>query len=354
MIMQAKVTSPKYIPSLDGLRAVAVLIVLVSHVGYGHLVPGGFGVTVFFFLSGYLITTLLIREHDQTGAVDLGQFYLRRLIRLTPPLVLTLAGALALLAAGWATGGFDLMTVLSQLLFFYNYYSLSGEALTVDGLGVLWSLAVEEHFYLIWPAAFLLVMRGRLRLWHLVAAIGLILIWRTVRFHLLGHSEWAIFISTDTRFDSLLFGCLLALMQARTVLAERLFARNAMYPILAVAITLLLFTFVYRSPDFRSTFRYTLQGIALTPLFFYAVTRPDAVIFRPLNWGWMRRIGVWSYTIYLSHYVIAHALQHTGVAPSSGPIMLIVVFILSCGWAALVYQLAERPLHPLRRRLSKV
>jgi len=75
------------IPSLDGLRAVSISIVLVSHAGYGNVVPGGLGVTIFFFLSGYLITTLLLDERKRSGRIDIGKFYIRRAFRLFPPLI---------------------------------------------------------------------------------------------------------------------------------------------------------------------------------------------------------------------------------------------------------------------------
>lgn len=131
-------TSSGHIPSLDGLRAVSVLIVLVSHAGFGHLVPGGFGVTVFFFLSGYLITTLLLREQARDGSISLPRFYLRRLLRLTPPLFFTMLAAALLVLMGLAKGPLDPMTLFSQFFFFFNYYSLSGLAVSIDGLGVLW------------------------------------------------------------------------------------------------------------------------------------------------------------------------------------------------------------------------
>ena len=85
-----------YIPSLDGLRAVAFLLVFVAHSGLDNVVPGGFGVTVFFFLSGYLITTILRIEAQKTGTISLGKFYLRRAFRILPPLYVTLALGYAL------------------------------------------------------------------------------------------------------------------------------------------------------------------------------------------------------------------------------------------------------------------
>jgi peptidoglycan/LPS O-acetylase OafA/YrhL len=95
----------KAIPSLDGIRAVSVLIVVLSHVGLGHVVPGGLGVTIFFFLSGYLITTLLLQEHARNGSIHVGRFYIRRFLRLAPPLMITLAVAYALVLSGLVPGG---------------------------------------------------------------------------------------------------------------------------------------------------------------------------------------------------------------------------------------------------------
>lgn len=342
------------IASLDGIRAVSIALVFLGHAGLSTLIPGGFGVTVFFFLSGFLITTLLIREHDQHGHVAIGAFYLRRVVRLGPPILITLAAATALALAGLADGDLSPAAFLSQLFFLYNYYGLTAGAQTsVEGLGVLWSLSVEEHFYLLWPVAFIAIARGRLGLRSVVAVLAVILLWRGVRVAVLGHDEWTIYTSTDTRLDSLLYGCLLALL-ARRGLAGRLFPDTTPLRIglIAGALAVLVATFVIRDEIFRSTLRYTLQGLALMPLFHYAVTRPGDLMFRPLNWAPVRRVGVLSYTIYLCHYVIILALQHNGVGEIGDPLLIALSGVLAYGFAALVYRLAEAPLKPLRARLS--
>ncbi|WP_176556173.1 acyltransferase family protein [Rubellimicrobium rubrum] len=215
------IAGSSYIPSLDGLRAASILIVLLSHAGASCLIPGGFGVTVFFFLSGFLITTLLTREHDRYGSIALGAFYLRRLVRLGPPLLacLLLAGVAAML--GLAGADLDRSTLVSQILFYYNYHSLlTGSDEWVNGLGILWSLSVEEHFYLIWPALFIAIGRRWIGLRHLIVLLVALLVWRSFRYFVLGSSEWSIYISTDTRFDSLLYGCVLALMHWRGVAGQ--------------------------------------------------------------------------------------------------------------------------------------
>lgn len=343
-----------YIPSLDGLRAVSILIVFLSHVGFGHIVPGGFGVTVFFFLSGYLITMLLTREWDRYQRISQGAFYLRRFVRLGPPILITLAFSLILLGLGLVEGRFDLMTLLSQIFFFYNYYSLSvPDAGTVDGLDILWSLAVEEHFYLLWPSLFIVMVRWGHEKWGVVLLLLAIPLWRTFRFYYWGDSEWSIYLSTDTRFDSLLYGCFLAVMTWRG-LADRLFpcARWVRMGYIIGALAVLLVCLVVRDPAFRSTLRYSLQGLALMPLFHYAVTRPNDLIFRPLNWIWVRKIGQWSYTIYLVHFVIIKALIFNGVANQGEPVLVVLAAVLSIVYAATVYRWAEVPLLPLRRKLT--
>lgn len=341
------------IASLDGLRALSIMLVFFAHAQLSEFLPGGFGVTVFFFLSGFLITTLLCREYALTNKIAFTAFYLRRLLRLGPPLLLTITLAFALAAAGWTSGDFSFNAMIAQIFFVYNYYSLLPESETsVTGLGILWSLAVEEHFYLIWPALFLFIARGKIGIPYVVGLLVVILLWRCVRLLFWGDSEWTIYISTDTRFDSLLYGCLLGLLMAQDRVPDWLLQRpQAFYVLLAAGIGCLILSFVWRDPVFRSTIRYTLQGIALMPIFFYAIKRSDHFLFRPLNLWAMRWIGVYSYTLYLVHFVILHALWNMGY-PEGGGLTTIYAAALSLIWAAFVYRFAEKPLHGLRARLN--
>lgn len=346
--------SASNIPSLDGIRAVSIIIVFLSHAGVSELIPGGFGVTVFFFLSGFLITTLLTREQDRHGTIALKAFYLRRIVRLAPPILITLAAATALVLAGLAEGDLSVPTFLSQIFFFTNYHMLTPDAgSSVDGLAVLWSLSVEEHFYIIWPILFIAIARGLIGIRGILVLLVAILVWRYVRMAVLGDGEWTIYISTDTRFDSLLYGCLLALMiwrgHAARVFPDELPTRMAL---IGGALTALMISFLVRDEAFRSIFRYSVQGIALMPLFYYAVFRPGDLPFRPLNWAPLRMVGIWSYTIYLCHYVIIQALAQAGVGQLGDPLFVGLSAALSCGFAALVYRLAEQPLKPLRARLT--
>src|SRR5215472_13951682 len=113
-----------YIPSLDGIRACSVMVVFAAHAGLRGLIPGDFGVTVFFFLSGYLITTLLRMEYEQSGSISFRAFYLRRVLRIFPPfyLALMVATVVWLLGAFRYGPGFSLDGLLAQALFLTNYY----------------------------------------------------------------------------------------------------------------------------------------------------------------------------------------------------------------------------------------
>src|SRR5882672_4650571 len=112
------------IPSLNGIRAISVLLVVLAHSGFGTIIPGGLGVTVFFFLSGYLITTLMLAESERLGNIAILNFYARRVFRLAPPLLITLAIAYGLTYSGLLQGQITLAGLMAQLLYFANYFSI--------------------------------------------------------------------------------------------------------------------------------------------------------------------------------------------------------------------------------------
>ncbi|MBC7841922.1 MAG: acyltransferase [Gemmatimonadaceae bacterium] len=347
----------KTIPSLDGIRALSVLIVFVSHAGLGKVVPGGLGVTIFFFLSGFLITSLLRLEYARTSDVNVKAFYIRRFLRLGPPLILTLLIAYGLVIAGVHPGGATASGFLAQLFYFANYFALFFDPTHMKvpyGTGVLWSLSVEEHFYLLFPIVFLLLARrvsARVMMHVFIVTCGVVLAWRLYLAAQPGIGADRIFFATDTRLDSILFGAIFALgfdvarMQAP---ARSMSARDTAW--LVCAGLTLVATLVIRNAYFRDTLRYTLQGVALMPIFYCAIVYADSPIFRPLNWAWLRRIGVYSYSIYLIHYVVVTSVQRNG--PFGGNRLLI--FLASLGisllFAAAVERYLESRLRVMRRR----
>jgi peptidoglycan/LPS O-acetylase OafA/YrhL len=222
---------------------------------------------------------------------------------------------------------------------------------------VYWSLAVEEHFYLVFPTVFLLL--GRLRLggrqqafvfWGLCAVV---LAWRCVLVFVLHSGVDRTYLCSDTRVDSIAFGCALAVW--RNPVLDDLDAppsRSPVWPrvVLVAGLGLLLVTFVVRSPAFRETFRYTLQGIGLTPLFALAVRWPRWLVFRPLNWRPLRFIGTLSYSLYLVHQVVLAAFEQHTTWP--GALRAAAAVVVSMGLAWGMYELVEKPCATLRRRIS--
>lgn len=341
------------IPSLDGFRALSVTIVLAGHAGISRLIPGGFGVTVFFFLSGFLITTLFLREAGRHGGISLKAFYIRRLLRLSPPLFTTLILVYALVAAGQLPGWLNPWAIVSQALYFYNYYAtIPGASEGAHGFHVLWSLSVEEHFYLVYPVLMLGLLSGHVRLWHVGALLAAFCAWRLFNWHVLGTPGPHIYMRSDTRFDSILWGCLLALWQgngqAARLMPDRPGIRTAL---LAGALALLAVCFVWRGDAFRETWRYTLQGIALLPVFHYAITRPDLLVFRPLNWRPLALVGAWSYSIYLIHYVILAGMEFHGIVLPA-VLAFLVAGALAILYAAALSRYVEAPVRGLRHRFT--
>ena len=345
-----------YIPSLDGIRTIAFLIVFLSHAGASYIFPGAFGVTVFFFLSGYLITTLLRREYEQNQVINLKHFYLRRLLRIWPGFYLVLFLAYILTLIGVLEGEIQLPAFLSQALHYYNYYLTFVSYIGIaPGTGVYWSLAVEEHFYCLFPFLYISLLKMRvspqrqmLIIWGICLAI---LIWRCVLVFGMGADKIRIFHLSDTRIDSILFGCALA-VNGNPVLdtpygSDKLWK----YFVLPAGITLLLLSFICDSIEFESTLRYTIQGIALHGLFTAAIRFPDWGVFQILNWNWMRFIGLLSYSLYLVHETVLHAVYlYLPQIPMAlqGAMSMVISIIL----AYAMYRYIELPCGKLRKQLS--
>jgi peptidoglycan/LPS O-acetylase OafA/YrhL len=347
-----------HIPSLDGLRAVSFFIVFLAHAGLENVVPGGFGVTVFFFLSGYLITTLMRREVERTGHVSIRNFYLRRVLRILPPFYIVLVGATALAAAG-TLGTVELRTgpLLAQALHFSNYLiAFRGWGGVAPGTGVYWSLAVEEHFYLIFPALFLVLHRMGLSgkekalvFWSLCAVV---LLWRCVLVLGLHSNVDRTYLCSDTRIDSILFGSALAVWNNPALgdgdsNPERLLVWQRF--LLPLGLAVLFATFVIRDGVFRETARYSLQGLALTPIFVAAIRWPRLPLFQPLNWSSLRFAGNLSYSLYLLHQVALAGVARLSMLGPVGQGVLALGIAFGVAWG--LYRLVEAPCARLRKRL---
>jgi len=346
-----------YIPSLDGIRAISFFLVFLAHAGLGGtIVPGGFGVSVFFLLSGFLITTLLRTEFARNRRIDLGSFYLRRVLRIWPPLYVTLIFAIVLFYFGKDHFAIPVAGTLAQALQVSNYYDIyASPGVTIPGTSVLWSLAVEEHFYLIFPVLYVWmcprfsVGRQALLLLTLCAAA---LAWRCVLHFYLYASAVRTYYGSDTRFDSILFGCVFAVI-ANPVLRDPLhdWLVRRMNWLLPLSLMVLLGTFLGRDEGFRETVRYTLQGLALIPLFIAAIHFQKSWLVILLNKPVIRFLGVLSYSLYLCHHII---LEKIGSDWSENRVLPDVISLAGAlCFATLVHYLIERPCTRLRKLLSR-
>jgi peptidoglycan/LPS O-acetylase OafA/YrhL len=351
-----RATERSSIPSLDGFRAISILIVVASHSGWGDIIPGGLGVTIFFFLSGYLITTLLLREAEDTQSINVGHFYLRRILRLYPPLIVTLCIAYCLVISGFLGGAASVTGALAQLFYFANYYQLffSPPDGVPAGTGVLWSLAVEEHFYLIYPLLFIAFLRMGKRS-QLAVALGVFcavaLIWRMHLASAPSFDPSRTFYASDTRFDSILFGCIFALLSWDLKLDSGTISRPTQGLLACLGVAGLLLSLADRNPYFRETWRYSLQGICLMPIFLHAISQRKSYIAILLNCAPMRRLGVYSYSIYLIHFVILSMLVKVAAGKINSVLLLATAVIGSCGYGFLIDTFVDPYFRRIRRKL---
>jgi peptidoglycan/LPS O-acetylase OafA/YrhL len=341
-----------HIPSLDGIRGVAILCVFGAHIdlAISALMPGGLAVSAFFFLSGFLITTLLRREFEKTRGISLREFYLRRALRIFPPMYLVLLLALFLdLADG--TRGFTGPVAIAQALYLTNYMHALGHSNDlVPYTAPFWSLAVEEHFYLAYPPALILLLRRyRYRQIALILAsiCAALLVWRCVLVFPLHVDSLHMYVATDARIDSILFGCILAFWNNPQL--DKGFAPATAWKLAGCGTILVLGSLLIPWSAFSDTLRYTVQGLGLFPLFYCAVRFHDRPLFRWLETPLMRGLGIISYTFYLSHMACIKILER---AFGASPIVILAAFAAAIAFSTASYFLLERRLAVLRARLK--
>ena len=345
-----------YRPGLDGLRALAVVGVFVYHSRIDWL-PGGFlGVDLFFVLSGYLITSLLLVEWEARNRIDLRRFWLRRARRLLPALVVVVLAALILASIFART---DLARTrgdaVSSLLYYTNWHLILANHSYFVRMGNpsllqhLWSLAVEEQFYVIWPLLLVpgLVLLGRRRLPLLVvagiagSAAAMWLLYRP------DADPSRVYYGTDTRAFLLLMGILLALVWPAIERLRRALPALELLGIAALVGTVLLFL---RMHDFDPTL---YRGGDLAAAFCFAVliaavAHPATGIGQALGVAPLRWVGERSYGIYLWHWPVV-ALMRPGVDISwTGPGVVAAQAAIVLAAATLSYRYVEQPIRTRR------
>ncbi|MGK2908834.1 MAG: acyltransferase family protein [Sphingobium sp.] len=356
--------SSGYIPGLDGIRAICISLVMVAHYGFDSAVPGGLGVTIFFFLSGFLITGLLLKEQEKRGTISLKNFYARRFLRLSPELFFLI---LVSAAIGWLYFPVKLTDVVVASTYTTNYYAMYAEAFTDARIrwSHLWSLAVEEHFYLTFPLIMLFLgNKPRALLAALIAICVGCLLWRLhivqdgAPFGFLqeGTQNPYTYRASDTRMDSIAYGCLTAFLFYR--FPFRLKGFLPCWLAIAAAGALMLMSLVVRDAGFRETYRYSVQGIAMIVLFYGLFGDSASLAIRVLEMPILRKMGVLSYGAYLWHMEPVHAYYWwSGVKIASADngtkiAMIIAGFALTYAMAHLSF-VATIPLRNLRSKFHR-
>ena len=337
------------VPSLDGLRAVSIALVFAHHVAgtpgsvmpaslANYLALGELGVRVFFVISGYLITGLLLQELNQHETIRLGRFYFRRTMRIFPPYY---AFVLAL-AVGQATGLLGLLSgdILHAFTYTSNYHPIRSWY-----TGHTWSLGVEEQFYLLWPAVLLLAGRRR----GMMVAASMLLLCPMIRLaesQLLPQFESGLGHRFETMADALAVGCLLAGLRDRLIrqpLYSRLLKSRFFVLVPAIVILTNLMHDHWR-PFIAVGFTVMNVGIALTVD--WCVTNHQGRIGRFLNARPVVYVGIISYSLYLWQQLFLNRSGESVV--NIFPLNLMLAIL-----AALVsFYLIERPSLALRRRIE--
>jgi peptidoglycan/LPS O-acetylase OafA/YrhL len=342
--------SARRLPALDGLRAIAVLTVILYHGGI-EFVPADLGVSIFFVLSGFLITWLLLRERNESGRVSLRAFYTRRALRIFPAYLVFIALSFAVdrfLGDSWPSA-----MRWSALTYTMNYYNaLHGNP--VNAITHTWSLAVEEQFYLLWPVLFIaLAARGeRMLRWGLVAATLAIAAWRTFLYLELHVGSAYVYNAFDTRADVLATGCLLAVAihspSVRAAAAR--IASRAWMPLVTVA--LLLASRLAGGPRYHYSLGFTVDALLIAVLIAQLVQLAHDGGWRWLEHPAMRYLGAISYPMYLYHHWGAGVGRRFpgDAAVADLAIGLCATIVLASG----SYYVIERPFLTLKRRFERV
>ncbi len=343
--------SAKHVPALDGLRGLAILLVITHHQLIPLSLEGGFlGVDLFFVLSGFLITTLLLAEFDAAKTISLGNFYARRALRLGPALLLYLLVCLIvtyhLQMLEWTR---ELKLVGIALVYSTNWRLALGWDAALDPTAIIWSLSIEEQFYLLWPALFFVCLLLKLKRTHIIA--GLVLVVVAIMLH--RYALWRggadlnrLYYGTDTRADAPLLGCLMALIPRWELSAGR-----KLYLQIGVLLAVLCLIGLILASHFTDQFLYrggyTAIAVLSAVVTWSAANGPPRVLARCLEWYPLRWLGKVSYGLYLWHWLLLKTVSLYYWVGYWDPWAR---FLLALGVSALSFCVVERPFNKLKAR----
>lgn len=343
----------QHIPALDGLRGLAILTVIAHHQLLPFTLKGGFlGVDLFFVLSGFLITSLLLSEVQRTKTVSLRNFYLRRVLRLGPALIVYLL--FCLLYALWSHKYVfleELKLTALALAYSTNWRMAFDHSTPLDLTSITWSLSIEEQFYLVWPIVFFVCHLWKIKRAHLI--IGLALVIGLIAAHRLillrdGAYLTRLYYGTDTRTDAPLMGCLIALI-AHTKYKARLESYLKSAGIFAA----LFLSYFFLTSDFSDRWLYgglyTVIAFMAGIVVWGAAVAQTGVLKFIYQREFLRWLGRISYGLYLWHWFVIKEISF----PFFGRAESWAKLCLAIGIAAFSYYVIERRFLQLKSRFTE-
>lgn len=348
-----------YRPELDGFRGISIILVFIHHIHHSIL-PGGFlGVDMFFVLSGFLITSLLLEEWNQNKTISLKNFYIRRIFRLMPAvffLVLVLF-AYAILFLNGENFRSTFQGIWLTLSYTSNWFYAFDIASADNPLGVTWSLAIEEQFYLIFPILLYFALRYKFGTRQIVPTLIFFVILIAIHRKILadgGSPIHRLYYASDTRADALLIGCLTAFLFSWNLLPFQKIEKHFKMLFFLPFAFLLFMTATANASDalLYSLGGYSLIAISVAALLLLLLAyQPKAAVmvlsFAPLVW-----IGRVSYGLYLWHWTARYFIYGKQIVPESY-IQLVSVIIISFIFTVISYYCIEKPFLRMKERFSR-
>ncbi|ENY5532427.1 acyltransferase family protein [Staphylococcus pseudintermedius] len=350
-----KPINPRYMPGLDGVRAVAVIAIIIYHLNPQWLSGGFLGVDTFFVISGYLITSLLLTEYHYTGKIELMSFWLRRVKRLIPAVLFLVMGVIVLSLIFMPT---EIQKVradsIAAIFYVSNWWYIMQnvdyfEQFAVQPLKHLWSLAIEEQFYLVFPIVLLSLLSFIRRLKSIRIIFLILLVISMIAMMVLyvpNENVARVYFGTDTRIQTLLMGVLLALVwppfQLKAKVNRQMRTMIDTAGVVGLAILFICFKFVSETNSILYYGGFFLIS-TVTLLVIASSVHPSGYFAKFLGNKVFTFIGSRSYSLYLWHYPIIVLIHHQFVQGQIPPLVYVVEILLMVLMAEFSYKFIEQP-----------